>query len=49
MNYIILIGFIIAITKGWIDAGKKMKLARTDATIGVRPSKSLLSFLFLDY
>lgn len=48
MNYIILLGLIASGIVGWIDAGKKMHRARTDPSIGVLPSKTLFTFLFLD-
>ena len=48
MNIIILLGVIIAGIAGWIDAGKTMERAKHDPTIGVKPSRNLFSFLFLD-
>jgi hypothetical protein len=48
MNLVILIGVVFAGIMGWLDAGKKMERAKHDPTIGVRPSKNLFSFLFLD-
>ena len=48
MNYVILTGFICAAIIGWIDGGQKMKQARNDPKIGIPPSNSLFTFLFLD-
>ena len=49
MNYIILWGLIISGIVGWIKGGQDMKRARHDPSIGIKPSKNLVSFLFLDY
>ena len=48
MNYVFLVSMIFALLIGWIDGGKKMKEARNNPNIGVKPSNSLFTYLFLD-
>lgn len=49
MNPIILIGFIVAAIIGWIRSGQQMERAKYDPKLGIKPSKNLVSFLFVDY
>lgn len=49
MNPIILVGFIVAAIIGWIRGGQQMERAKYDPRLGVKPSKNLVSFLFVDY
>jgi hypothetical protein len=49
MNSVLVIGFIAAVIIGWIRGGQEMERAKYDPRIGIKPSKNLISFLFLDY
>lgn len=48
MNPALTLAIIIACIIGWYKGGQKMKEARNDPSIGIKPSNSFISFLFVD-